>query len=80
MTRLSEQQMVDCTWKVKGVRKNIGNRGCHGGMAWKVMFWARSNIIATSESYGPYKGQVSQHQTATSIEQRDQPKAERPSA
>ena len=59
MVKLSEQQMVDCTWKVKGVWKDSGNNGCHGGMAWKVLFWAKSNIIATNDSYGSYKGQVS---------------------
>lgn len=58
MVRLSEQQMVDCTWKVRGVWNNSGNHGCHGGMAWKVFFWGRSNTIATSDSYGSYKGQV----------------------
>ena len=58
LVELSEQQMVDCTWKVKGVWNGQGNRGCHGGTAWKVLYWAKTNIIATNKSYGPYRGQV----------------------
>lgn len=59
MVRLSEQQMIDCTWNIKGVWKDQGNHGCHGGMAWKVFFWAKSgNTLATSKSYGAYRGQV----------------------
>ena len=55
---LSEQQLMDCTWKVKGLRGNSGNNGCHGGWAWKALFWGRDNKLASRESYGPYLGQV----------------------
>lgn len=52
---LSEQQLIDCTWFTPGVRN--GNNGCLGGWTWKTFAWIKKFGIATTESYGHYRGQ-----------------------
>ena len=47
---------MDCTWFAPGVKK--GNNGCLGGWTWKAFSWIKKFGLATTESYGHYRGQV----------------------
>ncbi|KAM7294260.1 digestive cysteine proteinase 2 [Ixodes scapularis] len=50
LTRLSEQQLVDCSW-------NQGNNGCDGGEDFRAYEYIRAHGLATDEDYGAYLGQ-----------------------
>ncbi|KAH7932589.1 hypothetical protein HPB52_024287 [Rhipicephalus sanguineus] len=51
LIRLSEQQLVDCSW-------NNGNNGCDGGEDFRAYEYIRDHGLASDEDYGAYLGQV----------------------
>lgn len=51
LIKLSEQQIVDCSW-------GFGNKGCKGGYPYRAMQWIiKHGGIATRKSYGKYLAQ-----------------------
>eukprot|EP00794_Sanderia_malayensis_P004559 gene4559-5156_t len=52
--KLSEQQLVDCTWYVP--HSKDGNHACMGGWTWKSFAYIEKFGLATSKSYGKYIG------------------------
>ncbi|EDO31353.1 predicted protein, partial [Nematostella vectensis] len=55
LLNLAEQQLLDCTWSTPGVYH--GNNGCLGCWTWKAFSWVKKFGIATTKSYGHYRGQ-----------------------
>ncbi|EDO35879.1 predicted protein, partial [Nematostella vectensis] len=55
LLNLAEQQLLDCTWSTPGVYH--GNNGCLGGWTWKAFSWVKKFGLATTKSYGHYRGQ-----------------------
>ena len=53
LIRLSQQQLVDCSW-------GEGNNGCDGGEDFRAYQWImKHGGLASESSYGPYLGSVS---------------------
>ncbi|EDO31352.1 predicted protein, partial [Nematostella vectensis] len=55
LLNLAEQQLLDCTWSTPGVYH--GNNCCLGGWTWKAFSWVKKFGLATTKSYGHYRGQ-----------------------
>lgn len=50
LVKLSQQQLMDCSW-------DQGNNACDGGEDFRAYAWIMAYGLASSEDYGPYKGQ-----------------------